>query len=93
MVVLAAATILIRLSLLWAVPMPVPQVHDEFSYLLAADTFVHGRLTNPTHPMWEFFDTIHVNQHPTPTCQSILRRRGPCWLSECCLAIHGLAWS
>jgi hypothetical protein len=62
---LAAATILIRLSLLWVLPIPVPRDHDEFSYLLAGDTFAHGRLTSPTHPLWVFFDTIHVNQHPT----------------------------
>ena len=62
---IAIATIAIRLSLLWFFPAPYPQIHDEFSYLLAGDTFAHGRLTNPTHPMWLFLDTIHVNQHPT----------------------------
>ncbi len=62
---IAAATVLIRLSLLWLLPVPAQKIQDEFSYLLAADTFAHGRLTNPTHPLWRFFDTIHVNQRPT----------------------------
>ena len=62
---IAVVTIALRVSVLWFFPVPYPQVHDEFSYLLAADTFAHGRLTNPPHPMWAFFDTIHVNQHPT----------------------------
>src|SRR5580700_11358758 len=60
-----AATVLARVALLPWLPAPQPKVHDEFSYLLAADTFAHGRLANPTHPMPVFFDTFHVNQRPT----------------------------
>ncbi|MGD0963843.1 MAG: hypothetical protein ABSA57_08085 [Candidatus Acidiferrales bacterium] len=62
---IAWAVIVLRLCALSWMPIPFPQAHDEFSYLLAGDTFAHGRLTNPTHPLWVFFDTIHVNQLPT----------------------------
>ncbi len=65
--VVAMAVLSFGGSWLWSLPrgIPVPYNIDEFSYLLAADTFAHGRVTNSTHPMWEFFDTFHVLQRPT----------------------------
>ncbi len=67
---LAAASVglsalLLRLAVLPIYPIPLPFVPDDFSFLLAADTFAHGRLTNPTPALWMHFETIHVTMQPT----------------------------
>lgn len=62
---LALGMILARVALLPVLPPPEPSIHDEFSNLLAADTFAHGRLANPTPPHSEFFESPHILLHPT----------------------------
>jgi hypothetical protein len=57
--------IALRIALLAQLPVPNPGIHDEFSYLLMGDTFVHGRLANPPHPLWRSFETFHVLWFPT----------------------------
>ena len=59
------ATLLLRLACLPFIPIPLPFVPDDFSFLLAANTFAQGRLTNPTPAMWMHFESIHITMHPT----------------------------
>src|SRR5207237_7470654 len=47
----------------------------------------HGRLSNQTHPLWEFFETIYVISHPTyqskyPPAQGMALAMGIVLVSE-----------
>jgi hypothetical protein len=64
-VVVGLTALLVRLAMLPLCPIPLPFVPDDFSFLLGADTFLHGRLTNPTPLMWTHFESIHITMYPT----------------------------
>lgn len=64
-VLVGLSTLLLRLAILPFCPIPLPFVQDDFSFLLAANTFALGRLTNPTPAMWLHFESIQLTMQPT----------------------------
>ena len=64
-VLLPAASLILNACIALRNGIPQPHVQDEFSYLLAADTFSHFRLTNPTPKFPEHFETPHELMTPT----------------------------
>lgn len=50
-------------SLLYGIP--APHVHDEFAFLLGADTLLAGRLANPGLPHPDAFETFHILVSPS----------------------------
>ncbi|MBC7369360.1 MAG: hypothetical protein H7343_21540 [Undibacterium sp.] len=47
------------------IPRHLPHIHDEFAYLFAGQTFAHFTLTNPTPPLWRFFESHHILMEPS----------------------------
>lgn len=81
MIAIAAFAITLRLLALPLLPISNPRVHDEFCYILGAETFASGRITNPQHPLWQFFEAEHLLVKPTymskyPPAQSLMLALG-----------------
>ena len=90
MLLLAALPVALRLLLLSHHPIPAPDVYDEFSHLLEADTLRHFRLANPAHALPQFFETFFVLQEPT---YSSIYPLGPGLAMAIGWLIFGLPWA
>lgn len=59
--IVGAGTIVLVATLVgWLGLQHFPNSGDEYDYLYQADTLLAGRLSNPPHPLQEFFQTSHV---------------------------------
>jgi hypothetical protein len=81
MVAIALLTIGFRLALSSTLRHPEPSAHDEFAYLLGADIIAHGRVAEPPHRLWKFFESVHVLSRPVyapkyPPAQSVFLALG-----------------
>ncbi|HSO94333.1 MAG TPA: hypothetical protein VLS53_07690, partial [Candidatus Dormibacteraeota bacterium] len=90
MLLFTVLPVALRLALLSHHPVPTPDLYDEFTHLLVADTLSHFRLANPTHPFHSFFETFFVLQQPSysaiyPIGQGVALALGR--------AIFGYAWA
>jgi len=102
----AVLVLVTRAALLPLWPIPKPYVYDEFGYILQADTFASGRLTNPSHVLAPFFESIYLLQYPSynskfPPGQGLMLSVGQLifhhpwfgvWLS-CGLLAAALCWA
>src|ERR1017187_5898933 len=87
---LAALPVALRLLLLPHHPVPTPDIYDEFSHLLAADTLRHFRLANPPHALAQFLETFFVLQEPT---YSSIYPIGPGLALAIGWSVFGLPWA
>src|SRR5579871_6632268 len=90
MLALAALPVALRLLLLPHHPVPTPDVYDEFSHLLVADTLRHWRLANPPLALPQFFETFFVLQEPT---YSSIYPIGPGLAMAIGWSLFGLPWA